>query len=246
MTYQNELVDALYSSTTGGVTATFDEIWNGADRPYLQTIIDSPQPVWDLSEFPLTDETNLRRFLKLKQGFNETRHSRVFRWHKTSSIKDLNRDLRNYLTKTRHPLADFRTIQWMNIEKRSPSGRILTLTIQTDRGKVQLHKNDVRSAFEAPISTLFYLEPVYEERERLKAYDFIGGGFGHGVGLSQYGSYNLANLGWTAAQILSFYYPQTTIEPLNDAIVFWRAPLQLSRTNQQSYGDRIWLHTVKL
>ncbi|WP_052055995.1 SpoIID/LytB domain-containing protein [Myxosarcina sp. GI1] len=227
LTYQNELVDALYSSTTGGVTASFDDAWQGADRPYLQAIIDSTQQVWNLSEHPLDDETNLRRFLSLKQGFNETGRS-VFRWHKTSKIKDLDRDLRRYLNKTHHPLANFTTIEWMQVQKRSPSGRILTLTIQTDKGKIQLHKNDVRSAFEAPISTLFYLEPVYDEDKRLKAYNFIGGGFGHGVGLSQYGSYNLANLGWTAAQILSFYYPQTTIQPLNDSIVFWRDEVRLS------------------
>ena len=35
LTYQNELVDALYSSTTGGVTARFSDVWNGAERPLL-------------------------------------------------------------------------------------------------------------------------------------------------------------------------------------------------------------------
>jgi len=33
LTYQNQLVDALYSSTTGGITAAFSDVWNGADRP---------------------------------------------------------------------------------------------------------------------------------------------------------------------------------------------------------------------
>ncbi|MEL7223550.1 MAG: SpoIID/LytB domain-containing protein, partial [Cyanobacteria bacterium J06576_12] len=33
LTYNNELVDALYSSTTGGVTARFTDVWNGEDRP---------------------------------------------------------------------------------------------------------------------------------------------------------------------------------------------------------------------
>ncbi len=41
------------------------------------------------------------------------------------------------------------------------------------------------------------------------------------MGLSQYGSYNLAKLGWSAAQILAFYYPQTELKPLDDTIVFW-------------------------
>jgi len=38
LTYNNELVDALYSSTTGGVTAQFSDVWNGQERPYLKEI----------------------------------------------------------------------------------------------------------------------------------------------------------------------------------------------------------------
>ena len=36
---------------------------------------------------------------------------------------------------------------------------------------------------------------------------FEGAGFGHGVGMSQYGALAMANAGWTSAEILSFYYP---------------------------------------
>ena len=110
----------------------------------------------------------------------------------------------------------------MEVTKRSPSGRILTLAIQTDKGILELYKNEVRSAFSPPRSTLFYLDPVYDKKQQIKGYTFIGGGFGHGVGLSQFGSYNLARLGWTAEQILAFYYPSTKIQPLNKSIIFWR------------------------
>ncbi len=37
-------------------------------------------------------------------------------------------------------------------------------------------------------------------------------GYGHGVGLSQYGSNHLANEGYTYKEILAHYYPNTTIE----------------------------------
>ncbi|MGF1541024.1 MAG: SpoIID/LytB domain-containing protein [Pleurocapsa sp.] len=220
LTYQNELVDALYSSTTGGVTAAFNDTWNGSQRPYLQPIIDAPQPIWDLAKYPLSNETAFRQFLSLSKGFNETGRS-VFRWDKTRTIADLNQDLQRYLTKIHHPLANFTTIEEMEVYKRSPSGRILTLNIQTDTGKLQLHKNEIRSALEPPRSTLFYLEPIYNNAEQLEAYRFVGGGFGHGVGLSQYGSYNLANLGWSAKEILAFYFPQTEIQPLDDSIILY-------------------------
>ena len=42
--------------------------------------------------------------------------------------------------------------------------------------------------------------------------EVIGGGFGHAVGLSQFGSYTLAILGRTYDQILTYYYTGTKVE----------------------------------
>ncbi len=44
------------------------------------------------------------------------------------------------------------------------------------------------------------------------SYDVRGGGFGHGIGMSQYGADGAGRAGLTHAQILSFYYPGTTLE----------------------------------
>ncbi|MDQ4030352.1 MAG: hypothetical protein M3168_04865, partial [Actinomycetota bacterium] len=38
-----------------------------------------------------------------------------------------------------------------------------------------------------------------------------GRGWGHGVGMSQYGALGLAREGWTYAQILAHYYPGTQL-----------------------------------
>ena len=225
LTHDNELIDALYSSTTGGITAGFEDTWNGEQRPYLQPVIDAPKPIWDLAKYPLNNEQTFRHFLQMTKGFNETGRKGVFRWRKTRKIADLSQDLRKYLRKTRHPLADLKTIKLMEVRRRSRSGRMLTLEITTDLGKLQLHKNEIRSALKPPRSTFFYLEPLYNQAKVLDGYTFIGGGFGHGVGLSQYGSYNLANIGWSAEQILAFYYPRTTLKPLDDSIVFWQEDL---------------------
>ena len=43
------------------------------------------------------------------------------------------------------------------------------------------------------------------------AYFIDGKGYGHGVGLSQYGAQYAAKAGYTYTQILSTYYPGTTI-----------------------------------
>jgi SpoIID/LytB domain protein len=43
----------------------------------------------------------------------------------------------------------------------------------------------------------------------------VGGGFGHGAGLSQAGAIDLARRGWTLRAILEHYYPGTQLQPLS-------------------------------
>jgi SpoIID/LytB domain protein len=84
-----------------------------------------------------------------------------------------------------------------------------------------LHKDEIRSAFAAPVSTLFYLQPLNRGQSHIWGYAFIGGGLGHGVGLSQIGAQSLARLGWSSSQILQFYYPGTRIQQLSQKIKFF-------------------------
>jgi SpoIID/LytB domain protein len=219
LTYQNELVDALYSSTTGGVTASFSDVWNGEDRPYLQPVLDSPNhTLWNLSGLSLTDENNFQKFIDLKQGFNESTGD-LFRWRRETSLEKITKDLQKFLKVKKSPFAKFKTLKEMEVLERSGSGRILKLAVKTDIGTFTLHKDEVRSAFAAPISTLFYLQPLNRGKPGfLWGYAFIGGGFGHGVGLSQIGAQNLAKLGWSSQKILQFYYPGTKLQVLNNEL----------------------------
>jgi SpoIID/LytB domain protein len=224
LTYNNELVDALYSSTTGGVTAPFSDMWDGSDRPYLQAVIDSVANIWDLSQRNLASEENFRKFISLEKGFNEDDWDGLFRWRETSLMPKLNQDLRKYLERQKHPFVNFKTIQQIEVAERSPAGRAIVLKVTTDIGPLLLRKDEILQAFYAPLSTLFYLEPIYGADKTLKGYVFVGGGFGHGVGLSQTGSHRLANLGWSSDRILKFYYPGSELQPINDGIIFWQDP----------------------
>ena len=224
LTYNNELIDAVYSSTTGGVTAAFTDVWNGAPRPYLQPVVDSVAGAWNLGQKSLADEKNFRQFIQKKQGFNEEGWY-YFRWNTKATMKELNTDLKKYLEKRQHPLKDFTAIRSMAVTARSEGGRIRKLQVLLDNGELILEKDEVIRAFEAPNSLLCYLDPI-NEGGVLKGYRFIGGGLGHGVGLSQAGSYNLAKLGWNRDRILDFYYPNTQLLPLDDSMTFWREPAQ--------------------
>ncbi|MFN6539870.1 MAG: SpoIID/LytB domain-containing protein [Nostoc sp. EkiNYC01] len=217
LTYKNELVDALYSSTTGGVTASFSDVWNGEDRPYLRPVIDAATNLWNLSKQSLADEKNFQKFINMQQGFNESKWN-MFRWRRETRIEDIIKDLQKFLLSKNSPHAKFKTIQAMAVVKRSDSGRILEFAVKTDKSTFILHKDEVRSAFAAPTSTLFYIEPLNKGKPELWGYAFIGGGLGHGVGLSQTGAQNLAKLGWSSQKILQFYYPDTEIKILSQEI----------------------------
>jgi hypothetical protein len=43
------------------------------------------------------------------------------------------------------------------------------------------------------------------------SFTFYGAGFGHGLGMSQWGAYGLAQDGWSHQQILTHYYTGTTV-----------------------------------
>ncbi|MEB3293596.1 MAG: SpoIID/LytB domain-containing protein [Synechococcales bacterium] len=225
LTYNNELVDAVYSSTTGGVTAPFHEVWKGAERPYLTGKVDAITGLWNLEKRSLADETNLRDFLAITKGFNESDESNWFRWKTEASLGNLVQDLQKYLKSIRHPLANFKTIQELQVMERSYAGRVKKLGVQTDLGVVVLERDDVLLAFEAPNSMLFYLNPILAaDSKTLTGYAFVGGGLGHAVGLSQYGSYHLGRQGWSYDRILAFYFPGAQLRSFNSSITLWREP----------------------
>jgi SpoIID/LytB domain protein len=224
LTYGNELIDALYSSTTGGVTAAFEDIWEGTPRPYLKAKIDAyPNKIWDLSTRNLSDEKAFRAFIQIKQGFNEDGWG-YLRWKVAAPLKQVNQNLREFLKKQQHPLTAFVTIQNLQVMERSRSGRVQRLRVTTDLGAIDLTKDEILRAFESPNSLLFYVEPVADGKDpkALGGFTFVGGGLGHAVGLSQAGSYALSKQGWSAAKILSFYYPNTALQPLSSKMAFWQ------------------------
>ncbi|MDA0865679.1 MAG: SpoIID/LytB domain-containing protein [Cyanobacteria bacterium] len=151
LTYEGELVDALYSSNSGGITASFSDVWNGPDRPYLRPVLDSVQGVWNLAQRPLSEEANLRAFMALETGFNSETWD-AFRWQEDMTLADITADLQAYLQAQSHPLAGFTQVQRLVVTARSPSGRVKQLQVGTDLGVVTLEKDEVQRALYAPIS----------------------------------------------------------------------------------------------
>ena len=68
-------------------------------------------------------------------------------------------------------------------------------------------------------SLLFSLLPLMSaQADELPAqFEFRGSGYGHGVGMSQFGAYGQALEGKTATEIATYYYPGTSVESVDDS-----------------------------
>ena len=103
----------------------------------------------------------------------------------------------------------------LKVLERGASGRVLALQISgsSDAAPVILKLDAIRRTLRTLPSTLFVLEPQGGEHWLL-----VGGGFGHGAGLSQAGAIDLAWRGWPVERILSHYYPGTVYGPLSTLV----------------------------
>ncbi len=89
----------------------------------------------------------------------------------------------------------------------SPTGRVRELQVESDAGLRRLSGNHFRINVGGTRvrSTFFTLTPLKD------AVLISGKGYGHGVGMSQWGACRMAELGYGYAQILAYYYPGTCL-----------------------------------
>lgn len=105
------------------------------------------------------------------------------------------------LHKSRH--GSIGHIRDMQVTQRTASGRVQTLLITGSQRSVTLTGYDVRAlfGFERIRSPLFDVAPVSD------GFLIDGHGWGHGVGMCQWGAAELARRGASAWEILQWYYP---------------------------------------
>ncbi|MBW4519249.1 MAG: SpoIID/LytB domain-containing protein [Scytolyngbya sp. HA4215-MV1] len=102
-------------------------------------------------------------------------------------------------------------------ERTTPHGRIITMKVVGDAGSRNISGESLRSALGLK-STLFEVVPQYgsvasaaKNQQPPIAFQIIGRGFGHGLGMSQWGAYNLAQKGFNYQQIVLHYYKGSSL-----------------------------------
>lgn len=122
------------------------------------------------------------------------------------------------------PLEEGFVITEIEVKRRGAGGTIEELLVTTDKGnflvKNEYHvravvtdgeakaelQNDNTYACGNLLPSAFFMIETEKNNSQVTGIKLTGGGFGHGVGMSQNGARNLADLGYNAKDILEFYY----------------------------------------
>ena len=97
------------------------------------------------------------------------------------------------------------TLYDVKIKQKGYSRRATELEIVGSNGVKTLKGGKIRSALRLK-EQLFVLNKRYDSAGRVTSYSFTGRGWGHGVGMCQYGAYGLGKMGVKYDAILKHYY----------------------------------------
>ena len=170
--------------------------------PYVKVQADGIDPWGQSISLPLSSDKDVKSLLNDANGAYGAGHPR-FRWTRFYTAGQLGQALSAAGQGDAAPSA-------IKVQARGPSGRVLALEIDRDRGAspVVLKLDAIRRTLRRLPSTLFVVDA-----QGAGVWRFRGGGFGHGVGLSQAGAIDLADRGWNAQRILQHYYRGTQLGP---------------------------------
>lgn len=206
--YKGNLLDTTYHAVCGGVTECSQNVWNGVN-PLLSGVWDAPEKNNDA----LSEEKGVENFLSSSSS-SFCKGSSRFRWSITYTREELEKMFcRSLPVILRHKDVSVGIIQSVKVLQRSASGRVQVLEIKGSEGTYQVQKDEIRWLFgrgkaggEGLPSTLFLIKPQSDSEGIPTRFIFIGGGWGHGVGMCQSGAQVMAKLGYKCEEILRHYY----------------------------------------
>jgi stage II sporulation protein D len=195
--YGGRIVNAPYHSTCGGTTAASSEVWRAGDEPYLRQVSD---------RIPGTE----RFYCDIAPRFS---------WTRRFDARALNAAIAQYLGRYANvPSTGPGNVRGVTVASHTLSGRVGTVTVSTDRGNFTLRGNDIRYVLHAPgdeilNSTYFSVDETSAPDGSLVELVIRGLGYGHGVGMCQWGAIGRARAGQDFRAILRAYYPGTSVGP---------------------------------
>jgi stage II sporulation protein D len=186
--YEGRAIRANYCSTCGGATETAERVWPGQKFAYLRGVKDR-----DGSGKPLCAASYAARWEE--------------RWECQQFAAAVLERLPEEVPEARGlALGRLRDI---DVIHRSPSGRVETLAVVTDAGRFVVSGDRIRWVLRrpdgAPLRSTWFGKFRRDDDEDCRI-TLEGRGYGHGVGMCQWGALELARQGKRADEILRRYY----------------------------------------
>lgn len=222
LTHKGLICDTRFSKCCGGVTERFENCWESIPHPYLTGLRDDENTT-DLPD--LTDEREAEWWIRtsptafcntndkaiLSQVLNnyDQETTDFYRWHVSYKQEEL-ADLIHRKTG-----MDFGQILDLIPVERGSSGRIVRLKIVGTLLTFTIGKElEIRRTLsESHLYSSAFVVDKEDIREGIpQLFRLTGAGWGHGVGLCQIGAAVMGAKGYTYQQILSHYFPGSTIE----------------------------------
>lgn len=224
--YGDEICDARFSKSCGGISETFENVWENSPKPYLVPVIDSKYEPDDF-ELDLTKENNAVAWIKgSPPAFCNTTDKRIlaqvlleydqettdfYRWKREYK----NEELSQLIMSKGGP--DFGNIRAFIPVERGASGRLIRLKIVGSKKTLTVGKELEIRRWLSPshlYSSAFFVENIGDKEGFPEKFIFYGAGWGHGVGLCQIGAAVMAEMGYNFDEILLHYYRSATIKIL--------------------------------
>ncbi len=216
--FNNQVCDARYSKSCGGITETFEKVWEPVVHPYLQTLYDGREggcdPSVDLILEPAADKwirfspdafCNTTDHKVLSQVLNDYDQETVdfYRWKVTYTQEEISQLI------AKKTGQDFGSIIELNPIERGHSGRIIRLEIVgTKKRKIIGKELEIRKALSKThlYSSAFVVDRYNISDEIPGKFVLSGAGWGHGVGLCQIGAAMMGEKGYSHEEILMHYF----------------------------------------
>ena len=217
--YQGKPAETYYFSTSCGHT-TDGSIWGsaGANLSYLQAVeLRDRRKTLDL-----TDNQTFDAFIRDKTVASYDSSFAMYRWETKLSAKTLEQKVNT-----------IGSIENVAVTERGPGGIATRLEITGSAGTTTISgQGNIRSTLgntelvftrkdkskmegQATLPSAFISIEKRAERDGSISFYIYGGGYGHGVGMSQNGAQGMAKAGKTWKEILEFFYQGTEIQESN-------------------------------
>ena len=194
------LVDTVYSSTCGGHTEAYHEMWGGPPKPSLLGVVDNS--IGGRNE---VESSRLESFISFPSASYCQDPKRTFRWTKKITGKAV--------TESVNQKKKIGEVTQIEVLHRGVSGRAIKVRYHGENGTYDLNGSYLnRQLLDKLRSGLWVVDRQGgDQTESPDVWIFKGGGYGHGVGLCQHGAIGAAKVGRSMEEILQHYYPKSTL-----------------------------------